>query len=426
MSARRLRTLFLALPALLFLVSVPGQGRAADPFKLKPGARGNLCLDCHGEFQAKLKLSFVHTPVAEGECTGCHDPHTSKHGVLLAEEPTRVCYNCHDALVPAGALSAHRTVVEGKCGSCHDPHAAQHKNNLLQGGNELCFGCHEPIRAAVSGITHPHDPVADDCLGCHNPHASAAADSLLTSAVPGLCRECHDTSGRTFAAMHGNYPVAEAGCTSCHNPHGSNRESILYDDVHSPVARRMCSQCHPPPESPDALKARREGYDLCRGCHNDMVNVTLGKNRVHGPAVSGEGCLSCHRPHASSHPALLDGTTTQVCGKCHADTQARHERSETKHEPVQEGNCAACHDPHSSDFPFLAKQEGTIDLCGSCHDWHKHSSHPIGPEVVDPRNPNLGTDCRSCHRSHGTEYKHMIPFATITNLCVQCHEQFKR
>lgn len=426
MNAGRVSIMGMGALILLCLVFVPGQGRSANKFKLKMGARGELCLNCHEDFKGKLGKRFVHTPVGEGECTGCHDPHTSKHGALLARDPAQVCYTCHDNLVPEGAASAHRSVVEGKCGSCHDPHASDHKNNLLKGGNELCFGCHEPILAAVSGISRPHDPVTDNCLGCHSPHASASAGSLLIRAVPGLCRECHDTGGRAFAAVHGNYPVGEADCTSCHNPHGSNQRAILYDAVHSPVARRMCSQCHTSPDSPDALKTRREGYDLCRGCHNDMVNVTLAKNRVHGPALSGEGCLSCHRPHASSNPALLAGPTGQVCGKCHADTQARHERSETKHEPIQQGDCAACHDPHSSDYVFLAKQAGTIDLCGTCHDWHKHSSHPIGAQVVDPRNPNLGTDCLSCHRSHGTEYKHMIPFATITTLCVQCHEQFKR
>ena len=35
-------------------------------------------------------------------------------------------------------------------------------------------------------------------------------------------------------------------------------------------------------------------------------------------------------------------------------------------------------------------------------------------------------DCLSCHRVHATEYKHMVPFPTTTELCVKCHERFKR
>jgi predicted CXXCH cytochrome family protein len=157
-----------------------------------------------------------------------------------------------------------------------------------------------------------------------------------------------------------------------------------------------------------------------------MLNVTMAKERVHGPLLSGDGCLTCHRPHASSGKGLLSGPIGKVCGKCHADTARRHERSETKHKPVQDGDCSACHDPHASATSFLVKKASIFEMCAECHDWQKHSTHPIGEKVKDPRNPNVTMQCLSCHRSHGTEYQHMIPFATITNLCVQCHEGFKR
>ena len=49
----------------------------------------------------------------------------------------------------------------------------------------------------------------------------------------------------------------------------------------------------------------------------------------------------------------------------------------------------ACHDPHGSDSLFLANNASIIDLCGKCHDWQKHSTHPIGEKVKDPRNKNL-------------------------------------
>ena len=67
-----------------------------------------------------------------------------------------------------------------------------------------------------------------------------------------------------------------------------------------------------------------------------------------------------------------------------------------------------------------------IELCAACHDWQKHSSHPIGEKVVDTRNKNMTMDCLSCHRSHGTEYRWMLTFKTTTDLCVQCHIKFKR
>ena len=38
-----------------------------NKFKLKPGAQGKLCLECHDAFKEKLKNPFVHTPVKTGD-----------------------------------------------------------------------------------------------------------------------------------------------------------------------------------------------------------------------------------------------------------------------------------------------------------------------------------------------------------------------
>jgi len=399
---------------------------AANDFKLKPGAKGKICLNCHVDFADKLKKPVIHTPVREGECSGCHNPHTSDHGKMLSAEPEDICSACHPGLVPENAVSVHKVVADSKCVDCHDPHGSDFKNNLVRGGEKLCFGCHEEIAKAVKDLKFPHEPVSDDCLSCHNPHASEQGRFLLNSNPPELCKECHDTSGKQFSAIHMNYPVADANCTSCHNPHGSNQKSLLYDKVHAPVAKRMCNQCHGEAGSADPLKLKRPGYLLCQGCHNTMVNEAFGKNRLHWPLASQRGCLECHSPHASNEDYLLPDPQLKVCGRCHEDTLRRQEQSDTKHEPVQEGVCTACHNPHASDNNFLTSQASVIELCGNCHDWQSHSTHPIGEDFADLRNPNLQVNCLSCHRSHGTGYKRMIPFATVSGLCVQCHEQYKR
>jgi predicted CXXCH cytochrome family protein len=50
----------------------------------------------------------------------------------------------------------------------------------------------------------------------------------------------------------------------------------------------------------------------------------------------------------------------------------------------------------------------------------------MGEKVIDTRNKNITMQCLSCHRSHGSGYRYLIPFTTVTDLCVQCHKQFKR
>ncbi len=395
-------------------------------FKLKPGASGKLCLNCHVDLQDTVKKPFVHTPLKKGDCVGCHSPHTSSHGKLLAAETGNICSLCHKGMIPAAARSVHKVVAEGNCMKCHDPHASTIKYNRVKGGNDLCFGCHKEMGETVAKAKFKHSPVGKGCLTCHDPHASAKGPFLLKNDVPALCVGCHKTDKPLFMKAHMNYPVANSRCTSCHDPHGSDVAGILYNNVHKPVSRKMCNQCHEEPTSATPLKMKRVGMETCKACHSDMLTRTLGKNRVHWPLFSKKGCLTCHNPHASQRKGLLVGNMINVCGSCHKDTIRRQEKSVTKHKPIMEGNCIACHDPHSSDNLFLANNSSIIDLCGKCHDWQKHSTHPIGDKLKDPRNKNLTMQCLSCHRSHGTEHQHFIPFATTSELCTQCHESFKR
>jgi len=395
-------------------------------FKLKPGAGGKLCLGCHTAFKEKLAKPFVHTPLKKGDCTGCHNPHSSSHGKLLAADTGKICSSCHAGMVPANAKSVHKVVADGSCMKCHDPHSAGSKYNLLKGGNDLCFECHKDMVETVTKARFKHSPVTKGCTTCHDPHASGKELSLLKDSVPSLCIGCHKIDRPIFLQAHMNYPVANSRCTDCHDPHGSNMAGMLYNNVHKPVMSRMCNQCHEEAKSPNPLKTKKVGYELCRGCHSEMVNTVFTKNRIHLPILGKSGCLSCHNPHASKQKGLIRGNMITMCGRCHQDTIHRQEKSETKHEPIKDGQCMACHEAHASNNIYLMKQESIIDQCGTCHDWQKHSTHPIGDKVRDPRNKNLALTCLSCHRSHGTEYKHFIPFPTTSELCTQCHEQFKR
>ncbi len=421
----RFRTALLVLAAAWIAAASPASSQDDNKFKLKPGAKGKICLTCHTAFQEKMSLPYVHTPVKSGDCSDCHNPHTSDHGKLMAADTGGICLTCHDGIVPAAAQSVHKVVVAGQCVKCHDPHAAKNRFNLLAAGNELCGGCHKDVADAVAKNRFQHAPVGKGCLNCHNPHASERSAFLLKDGVPSLCTGCHSPAVPAFVRQHQNYPVAKARCTSCHDPHGSDRGGLLWADTHAPVGNRMCNQCHMEPASPDALKTKRQGFELCRGCHNTMVNETFANNRVHWPVVGKGSCLNCHSPHASKETGLLRAPTRALCGTCHSDTIARQEKSLVKHKPVAEGECTKCHSPHASNNVFLL-DNATIDLCGSCHDWQKHTTHPIGAKIVDPRNRNLAVDCLSCHRSHGTDQKVFAYFDPKMELCVQCHAGFQR
>jgi DmsE family decaheme c-type cytochrome len=397
---------------------------AADKYKLKPDARGKACLRCHAGFKERLEKPFVHTPLRQGECTGCHNPHTSDHGKLLAAGPTGVCSTCHD-MTPAQAKSAHKPVAEGKCIDCHDGHSSNEKYLLTKPATQMCAGCHTKLAEAASSAKVPHHPVTQGCGTCHTPHASASP-ALLKKGVPGLCTDCHKTNRPMFAKAHRNYPVAATRCTECHDPHGSERKGILYNDVHAPVARGNCGACHEEPNHPKRFAPKKAAAELCRGCHAETVSLMFDKNRVHQPVHDETACLNCHAAHASSQPALLKGGQRAVCGSCHPDSLTREARSPTTHPPVREGSCTKCHEAHASDGPLLMKTANSVDTCGTCHEWQRHSSHPLGDKVKDPRNPNLSVQCLSCHRAHGTEFQHLMPYRATSDLCVACHQTFRR
>ena len=88
-----------------------------------------LCYKCHDD--PTVSASFVHGPVAVGQCLFCHNPHRSKVEHLLREAEPKLCYLCHDAgmieLIPA-----HLTQQTSACTDCHYPHSGPTKA-LLKG-----------------------------------------------------------------------------------------------------------------------------------------------------------------------------------------------------------------------------------------------------------------------------------------------------
>jgi predicted CXXCH cytochrome family protein len=181
------------------LSTVPAQ--AQDEFRLKPGATGKICVECHSTFEDTLALPFVHTPVKSGSCTGCHNPHTSSHGKLLTVSTGKICLECHEDVVSQDPASVHGMVTDGECSQCHDPHAGKHRGNLAVPANDLCRDCHQDLAQAIEAAAFKHAPVSKGCLGCHTPHASDDAGSLLKKNVPALCLDCNTAAtkwaGRT-------------------------------------------------------------------------------------------------------------------------------------------------------------------------------------------------------------------------------------
>ena len=424
------------LIGLLMAMAFAGPGYAAHDVRLKPGAKGKQCLKCHEKQKKDFARRSTHPLLKSAECTGCHDPHTSSQKNLLIEDPKTLCNRCHAKVLPENSRSRHKVVVEGNCGKCHDSHGSDNRFLLKKSGNELCLECHGQIGQQLKEIKFPHKPMTEDkgCLNCHTPHASTEAAHLLKNEAAALCTACHKTNRPIFARRHMNYKVNNSNCSSCHNAHGSNKRDILYDTVHAPVAEKKCQQCHNDPGAPDALEVKKKGTALCLQCHQTMIEGVYAKKQIHWPLADSTACLNCHNPHGSKTAKLLNGPQSKVCGQCHDDTVKLQQWSianpANKHlcEPIRKGTCSSCHDPHAADnFLLMRKENISIGVCGECHEWESHSTHPIGEKVIDQRNKNLSVECLSCHLGCGTGNKpSMMPFDNTYELCVQCHVERRR
>ena len=413
--------------AVLFALALALPAIADDnPYRLKPGATGTICLDCHVAIEETMELPHVHSPVKAGACSDCHNPHASEHGRLLMAEAGAICASCHADIIPEDARSVHAVILEEGCASCHDPHASKYKKGLTAPGNQLCLGCHTELAAKLNNTKFQHAPVADDCMTCHNPHASTAADFLLTAAPSAICGECHDTEDATFVGRHMGYDVSESRCSSCHDPHGGQTSGMFLANVHAPLTRKMCNQCHMDPASRTALSTKKTGIEMCRSCHSKEINKILANDRIHWPVADQTACLNCHNPHASSEDALLAEPMTALCGSCHETTAKQIETSLVRHAPVEEGDCSVCHSPHASDNPSLMPAASVEEVCAACHDWKTHSTHPIGIDFADQRNVNLTIGCLSCHEAHASQHKAFSLKNPGGDLCVECHQLIQR
>jgi len=210
----------------------------------------NRCVlkDCHpGLFP---EMEHVHRLETEHGCESCHlkgeDRHPEGEGseFLLAGGPSgRHCLACHDSL--AGRLAAgrvHSPVNEGRCSVCHDPHASFGYRFLKRAGwvwygggvrfsASLCWQCHS------GKIMQSEDPAG--ITGFREGRRNLHRLHLVPSPEEGMARM--------------------GTCTACHDPHASTQPMLVHESVafgrdwklpfhysRNPVGGTCRTGCHPP------------------------------------------------------------------------------------------------------------------------------------------------------------------------------------
>jgi predicted CXXCH cytochrome family protein len=304
-----------------------------------------LCEQCHARFGGR---KHVHSPVKDGTCLACHDPHASAEPKLLSGPLKDLCSSCHPDKMEFRHL--HGPAATGDCTSCHNPHEAKLDNLLVRDGADLCFMCHVDMKSEIKRKFR-HPALANGCTSCHNPHGSQAK-KFFPSTGTDLCFTCHQTIKKRLASsksIHGPMKT-ERGCSTCHASHASDAEKLLPKTgkefcldchkglikkdqtvLHGPIKDGKCTPCHDPHASPEEkllvkkfssdfyVTYSEAEYQLCFGCHNrDLLRNPAttyatgfrdGNRNLHFIHVNrkdrGKNCTTCHRVHAGENRKLI-------------------------------------------------------------------------------------------------------------------------
>jgi predicted CXXCH cytochrome family protein len=305
----------------------------------------DLCFGCHEAFGTKSKV--VHYPVTAGQCTTCHDPHSSNEPKLLAQPMKDLCGTCHSDHVSFKVV--HGPVSAGTCTACHTPHEGDNKARLEKEPPELCFGCHADMQD-VTKKANVHPALAAGCPSCHNPHGSDFP-KLLSAEGQDLCFTCHPQIQEIVSAASVPHPALSfgEGCVSCHSPHASDNPNML-------------------------LKTETE---TCLGCHDTII--TKAMTALHTPIKNGK-CTGCHMPHGSQNATLLVKPFPTDAYVPYSDNEY--------------ALCFSCHKRDLLAYPQTSYATNFRDGERNLHYLH----------VNKPK----GRSCRLCHNIHGSSQPKLI------------------
>ena len=263
------------------------------------------------------------------------------------------------------------------------------------GGMPACADCHEENVKAFAATKHGAklDASGAVCQSCHGDTAAHLDDpsnkpqrsfgkGMLAAEKSDACLSCHDGNRQLAFWSSGKHVKNDVACSDCHSIHGATPEPS--------TSRYVTTQ-------------RKLQYETCARCHRS-IRAQLEKNSHH-PITEGKvACSDCHNPHgALSHAMVKNESVNQLCLNCHTDKRGPFV---WPHLPVEE-NCLSCHGPHGSNVPKLLNVK-VPQLCQDCHgSAHGQlaygSSFAIGGANQDRASRFEARSCINCHQTiHGS------------------------
>jgi predicted CXXCH cytochrome family protein len=241
-----------------------------DRAKMLKADAPDLCYACHEDIKKVAETStHKHTAVTEKDgCLHCHTPHASTVQYILKDTPMALCESCHDKPVTTedGKLIAsftaqvkgkkflHGPVAQKNCAGCHSVHGSDYFRLLIKEYPQafyapfsvdkyaLCFSCH-PDSLVLTERTSELTDFRNGDRNLHYVHVNKPRQGRT-------CRACHATHASDLpkhireSVPYGvwNLPIqyrktdTGGGCQpGCHQPFEYDRQlPVAYPDLSGP------------------------------------------------------------------------------------------------------------------------------------------------------------------------------------------------
>ena len=351
----------------------------------------------------------------------CAPALAKKHPVPLdPAADAATCLQCHEAKSKGAAV--HSAMALG-CRTCHEVRVNRGITRVkltTTTSTALCLSCHADKNAAeLKGRVH--SPAVRNCLQCHDPHASENPNQLLKAMSGGpsenICLSCH-TTGVNVSEKGSRHIALDMGCATCHVVHKTGEARQRESDFHlTKGVPELCLDCH---DAGDVnLAATHQGQPFaksdCLTCHDPHESRApkLLQKFAHQPFAD-KSCDVCHQPARDGKVILTQAEPKALCVVCHEETAKQIESAAVQHAGAL-GDCTTCHDPHGGKTPGFVRPNA-VAACLNCH--ADHSQLQTTKKVL--HQPAFRDGCAICHAPHGGDKPKLLR-AEGNALCLACH-----
>lgn len=280
-------------------------------------------------------------------------------------------------------------------------------------GSDSCMACHEDQFKKFKSTKHAKlkdvagwKEKAQGCESCHGPgkaHLEDATDltkiisfkNMNSKQISETCMACHSGKESHNNFRRGEHFRNDVGCTDCHTSHGGPMANS------KPGSMTFVGETsHQNPGVANVLMLKQSEPQLCMGCHTE-TKAQFSKPFKHKVLEGAMKCSDCHNAHGgfeSKQTKLAVGADT-ACIKCHNDKQGPFA---FEHAPLKTEGCASCHSPHGSSNPKMLNRSSVRQLCMECHSSISNAD-PGAPQAPHNQTTTRYLNCTICHaRIHGS------------------------